>query len=89
MLRVQRVNVSTGRSLIMPFGIALAGGAWIFGLFLIVFLFAVAHGLYSKSGSAINQRAWQGTYGDAPGSKIPSTIGNDRVAAQRYTRGTR
>jgi hypothetical protein len=67
---------------------ALAGGSWVFLGFLVLLFFAVSHGYYSRSGSAINQRPYNNAGGDAPGAEIPSTIGRD-VARRDYSRGTR
>jgi hypothetical protein len=67
--------------------VTLAGGSIIFGSFLIIYFAAVAHGLYSRSGSGIAQRPYRDAYGDAPGAEIPSTLGRD--TARRVTRGTR
>jgi hypothetical protein len=64
-----------------------AGGAAIFGVFLVVYLLAVVYGLYSRGGSGIAQRPYRDAYGDAPGAQIPSSLGRD--TARRYTRGTR
>jgi hypothetical protein len=50
--------------------------------------FAVAHGYYSRSGSAINQRPYHGASGDSPGARIPSTIGRD-VDRRDFSRGTK
>ncbi|MEA2157161.1 MAG: hypothetical protein QOE11_3301 [Solirubrobacteraceae bacterium] len=66
----------------------LAGGTWAFLAFILVLFFAVAHGYYSRSGSAINQRPYHGENGDSPGARIPSTIGRD-VDRRDYSRGTR
>ena len=66
----------------------LAHGSWTFLVFSIVLFFAVAHGYYSRSGSAINQRPYHDDHGDAPGADIPSTIGRD-VDRRDYSRGTR
>jgi hypothetical protein len=71
----------------MSIAIAAAGGTWAFGTFVVLFFLAISHGYYSRSGSAINQRPHNGG-GDAPGAKIPSTIGRD-VARRDYTHGTR
>jgi cbb3-type cytochrome oxidase subunit 3 len=68
---------------------SLAGGAWIFLAFLIVFLLAVVYGLYTTGGSGINQRPHGSVYSSAPGARIPSTLSHDQSAASRYTRGTR
>ena len=65
-----------------------AHDAWVFALFSVVLFFAVAHGYYSRSGSAINQRPYHDTHGDAPGAGIPSTIGRD-IDRRDYSRGTR
>ncbi len=72
----------------MPLAIILAGGTWAFLGFIFVLFFAVAHGYYSRSGSAINQRSYSDEYGDAPGAHIPSTIGRD-VDRRDLSRGTR
>ena len=65
----------------------LAGGTWAFLGFIFALFFAVSHGYYSRSGSAINQRPHNGSSG-APGARIPSTIGRD-VDRRDYSRGTR
>ena len=69
--------------------ITLAGGAWIFAAFLVVFTFAAIYGLYTTRGSGISQRPYANVYSNAPGATGSSTVGNDRVAAQNLTRGTR
>jgi hypothetical protein len=68
--------------------IALAGGTWAFLAFVIVFFFAIAHGYYSRAGSAINQRPYDAARGDAPGAGIPSTLGRD-IDRRDLSRGTR
>jgi hypothetical protein len=65
-----------------------AHDAWVFFIFSVVLFFAVAHGYYSRSGSAINQHPYHDAHGDAPGAGIPSTIGRD-VDRRDYSRGTR
>jgi hypothetical protein len=72
----------------MALATALDGGMLVFFVFLVVFFFAIAHGYYTRSGSAINQRPHNGAGSDAPGAAIPSTIGRD-VARRDYSRGTR
>jgi hypothetical protein len=67
--------------------VTLVGGSLIFGVFLVLFLLAVIHGLYSRSGSGIAQRPYRDAYGDAPGAHIPSSLGRDVV--RQVTRGTR
>ena len=66
----------------------LAGGTWAFLGFVLALFFAVAHGYYSRSGSAINQHPYHDPHGDAPGAAVPSTLGRD-VARREYWRGTR
>ena len=66
-----------------------AGGAWIFGAFLVIYLVGVVYGLYTRTGSAINQRPYGDIYGNAPGAAVPSSLTHDESAATRYTRGTR
>ena len=65
-----------------------AHDSWVFLIFCVVMFFAVAHGYYSRSGSAINQHPYKDDAGDAPGASIPSTIGRD-VDRRDYSRGTR
>jgi hypothetical protein len=69
--------------------IALAGGAWIFAAFLVLFLLSLTYGLYTRRGSGINQRPYANAYTSAPGARGPSTLSHDQSAATRYTRGTR
>ena len=58
----------------------LAGGAFIFAAFIVLFTLAVTYSLYTRKGSGINQRP----YGHGV-----SDLVHDRVAAQSITRGTR
>jgi hypothetical protein len=69
--------------------IDLAGGAWIFLGVVIAFLFAATYGLYTRGGSAINQRPYGGQYLGQGGARGPSVLHHDESAARRYTRGTR
>lgn len=71
----------------MPIALAMAAGSWAFLAFFVLFFLAISHGYYTRTGSAINQRPHNGG-GDAPGAKIPSTIGRD-VDRRDYSRGTR
>ena len=71
-----------------PIAFAFVHGSWAFLTFLVLFFFAISHGYYSRSGSAINQRPYSDPSGDAPGAKIPSTLGRD-VDRRDYSRGTR
>jgi hypothetical protein len=43
---------------------------------LVVMVFAVAYGLYTRTGSGINPRPWDGSEG-APGAKGPEEISGD------------
>ena len=58
----------------------LAGGAFIFLAFIVLYLIAVTFSLYTRRGSGINQRP----YGHGT-----SHLAHDRVAARHLTRGTR
>jgi hypothetical protein len=69
--------------------IELSGGAFIFMAFVVLFTLAVIYSLYTRRGSAINQRPYANAYTNAPGARGSSSVGNDRVAARRLTRGTR
>jgi hypothetical protein len=73
---------------LVPIAFAFAGGTWVFLAFVVLFFLAVAHGYYSRSGSAINQRPYHNAGGDAPGAEIPSTLGRD-VDRRDFSRGTR
>jgi hypothetical protein len=68
--------------------ISLAGGWDIFAAFLVVFLLAVTGGLYTRGGSAINQRPWGDVHGDAPGALGPSVLDHDETATTLYARGS-
>ncbi|HWC26063.1 MAG TPA: hypothetical protein VG474_05705 [Solirubrobacteraceae bacterium] len=57
--------------------LALGAGSWAIVGFLVVLFLAVAYGVYSRSGSAIDQHPYDDTGGDAPGAEIPSTLGRD------------
>jgi hypothetical protein len=72
----------------LPIALEFVHGTWAFLTFLVVFFFAISHGYYSRSGSAINQRPYHDPSGDAPGAHIPSTLGRD-VDRRDYSRGTR
>jgi hypothetical protein len=69
--------------------IDLAGGAWIFLGVVIAFLASAIYGLYTRKGSAINQRPYGGIYDAQGGAHGPSVLHHDESAATRYTRGTR
>lgn len=71
------------------FAFTLAGGAWIFGAFIVFFTIATIYSLYTRRGSGINQHPYANAYSSAPGASGSSTVGNDRIAARNLTRGTR
>ena len=64
----------------------LAGGALIFGLFLVVFTLAVTYGLYTRRGSGIDEHPYGNPYDAASGSRS-GVRGREDVA--NWTRGTR
>jgi hypothetical protein len=66
-----------------------AGGAAIFGVFIVVYFIVVVHALYTRSGSAINQHPYRDPYGDAPGAWRPSSLSHDPRASIEFARGTR
>lgn len=67
----------------------LAGGALIFGLFIVVYFAVVVYSLYTRRGSAINQHPYRDPYGDAPGAWRQSRLDHDARASIEYVRGTR
>jgi hypothetical protein len=73
----------------MTSAIAVAGGAGIFLTFVVLYTLAVIYSLYTRRGSAINQRPYANAYTNAPGAKGSSVLSHDESAARRYTRGTR
>jgi hypothetical protein len=73
----------------MVIAFAFAGGSAIFAAFLVIFTFATIYSLYTRRGSAINQRPYANAYTDAPGAQGSSVLSHDESAASRYTRGTR
>ena len=67
----------------------LAGGAAIFGAFIIIYFVVLVYSMYTRRGSAINQRPYMDPYGDAPGATGPSSIAHDTRSYDTFTRGTR
>jgi hypothetical protein len=65
----------------------LAGGAIIFGIFLVVYTLAVIHGLYTRRGSGIDEHPYGNPYDAASGSR--AGIGSGREGIAHWTRGTR
>jgi len=64
----------------------LAGGALIFGIFLVVFTLAVIYGLYTRRGSGIDEHPYGNPYDAAAGSRSRAR-GREGIA--NWTRGTR
>ena len=56
------------------FAYTLAGGAWIFAAFLLIFLVGVIYTLYTPSGSAITTRPYSKRYSGAPGASAPPNV---------------
>jgi len=67
----------------------LAGGAAIFGLFIVVYFVAVVYGLYTRRGSAINQHPHFDVHSGAPGASRSSRLDHDNESFAGYSRGTR
>jgi hypothetical protein len=70
-------------------GIELAGGALVFLAFVVLYLVAVIHAVYSESGSGIGHHPYRHVYGGAPGAANDGRpSGRDRDVLI-WTRGTR
>jgi hypothetical protein len=67
----------------------IAGGAGIFLAVVVLYTLAVIYSLYTRRGSAINQRPYANAYTNAPGARGASVLSHDESAASRFTRGTR
>jgi hypothetical protein len=67
----------------------LAGGAAIFGAFVVFYFLVLVYSLYTRRGSAINQRPYNDQYGSAPGARRASTLAHDAEHARNWSRGTR
>jgi hypothetical protein len=67
----------------------LAGGAIIFGAFVLVYFIVTVYSMYTLRGSAINQRPYRDPYGDAPGAQRQSSLSHDKRASIHSARGTR
>jgi hypothetical protein len=76
-------------SVAVPAAFSLAGGWQVFLGFIVVFLLATIHSLYTRRGSGINQRPYGNVYSAASGARGSSVLSHDESAAARYTRGTR
>ncbi len=66
-----------------------AGGALIFGLFIVFYFFVVVYSLYTRRGSAINQHPYRNPYGDTPGAWRRSSLAHDERSSIDYGRGLR
>ncbi len=66
-----------------------AGGALIFGTFLIIYCAATVFSLYTRKGSAINQHPYRDPTADAPGAARTSSLSHDPRSSINYARGTR
>jgi hypothetical protein len=66
----------------------LAGGAIIFGLFIVVYFAVVVFALYTRRGSAINQHPYGNPYEGQHGAWRQSSLSHDERAVIR-ARGTR
>jgi len=73
------------------FAYTLAGGAWIFAAFLLIFLVGVIYTLYTPSGSAITTRPYSKRYSGAPGASAPPNVSghDDLVTVRNWSRGAR
>ncbi len=71
------------------FGMELAGGAFIFLAFVVLYVIAVTYSTYTRSGSAIHQRPHNRLYTGAPGSGRRGTLGSDRERCKDWSRGCR
>lgn len=66
-----------------------AGGALIFGLFVVGYFVVLVFSLYTRRGSGINQHPYRDPYGDTPGASRTSSLSHDERASIQYARGTR
>ena len=67
----------------------LAGGALVFGIFIVVYGLVVVYSLHTRRGSGINQHPYRDPYGDAPGAWRVSSLSHDARASIHSARGTR
>jgi hypothetical protein len=67
----------------------LAGGAIIFGVFVLVYFGVVVYSLYTRRGSGINQHPYRDPYGDQPGAWRTSSLSHDDRSSIEYARGLR
>jgi len=70
----------------------IAGGSWIFAIFLVVMLFGAVLGLYTLRGSGINKHPYHDRYSGAPGANREvefsdfETFENQYIGRQRRRR---
>jgi hypothetical protein len=68
---------------------ALAGGSWIFVIFLVVFFFVIVYGYFTRIGSGIDETPYADLDGSS-GPERPSELGHDRSEnPETWGRGTR
>jgi hypothetical protein len=71
-------------------GIELAGGAFIFLLFVVAYTLAVAYSLYSRRGSAISHSPYGKVYSSAPGAnRTDARLRGREREIIAWSRGTR
>src|SRR5690348_9019661 len=63
----------------------LAGRAGIFGAFIVVYFVVLVYSLYTRRGSAINQRPYSNPAGDAPGATGSSQLAHDYDGAKHWS----
>jgi len=69
--------------------IPLSGGVWTFMAIVVAWGLFTLITLYTRGGSAINQRAWSNPRVGQGGASGASVLDHDREAARALTRGTR
>jgi hypothetical protein len=71
--------------------VALAGGSGTFAAVVVVMFFGIVWTLFTRTGSAIEERPYFNQYGGAPGATgAGSVTGHDeRVAMRDWSRGAR
>jgi hypothetical protein len=66
-----------------------AGGALIFGVFIVVALLIFIHSVYTRRGSGINHHPYMDPYNDTPGAWRQNSVGHDPRASIYFARGLR
>lgn len=62
--------------MMIPFGITLAGGSWIFAGFIVAMFLAIAYSFYTRAGSGINQHPYADLDHNS-GPETPSELAHD------------